>query len=231
RPGQHPRAPPGGRRMQRPGCPEPCRGVADGTAVPPASGTGAPRAASRLPGVQPDQRRVVRPGDRAGRAPPRPGDGEPVGRRGAWTDAPGGRLRRDRLRQRRGPPAPRDVVSRLGDGPGLHPRRLPGRPAADPPRHVGDPQRPRRLPVHRAGRPPPGALREPPRLMGADVSGARPEEAGETLARTIIALMRRTGMPNGLGAVGYGPGDVDALVAGTIVQHRVTKLSPRPASE
>jgi hydroxyacid-oxoacid transhydrogenase len=27
------------------------------------------------------------------------------------------------------------------------------------------------------------------------------------------------------------PEDVDTLVAGTIVQHRVTKLSPRPASE
>jgi hydroxyacid-oxoacid transhydrogenase len=69
------------------------------------------------------------------------------------------------------------------------------------------------------------------RLMGADVSGARPEDAGEILARAIIALMQRTGMPNGLKAVGYGPDDVDALVAGTIVQHRVTKLSPRPASE
>ena len=43
--------------------------------------------------------------------------------------------------------------------------------------------------------------------------------------------MQRTGMPNGLKAVGYAPEDVDALVAGTIVQHRVTKLSPRPASE
>jgi hydroxyacid-oxoacid transhydrogenase len=67
--------------------------------------------------------------------------------------------------------------------------------------------------------------------MGADVSGARPEDAGEMLARAIIRLLQQTGMPNGLKAVGYGPGDVDALVAGTIVQHRVTKLSPRPASE
>ena len=67
--------------------------------------------------------------------------------------------------------------------------------------------------------------------MGADVAGARPEDAGELLAGAIIALMRQTGMPNGLKAVGYGPDDVDALVAGTIVQHRVTKLSPRPASE
>ena len=72
---------------------------------------------------------------------------------------------------------------------------------------------------------------EAARLLGADGADARPEEAGELLARAIIALMRRAGMPNGLAAVGYGPEDVDALVAGTIVQHRVTKLSPRPAGE
>jgi hydroxyacid-oxoacid transhydrogenase len=69
------------------------------------------------------------------------------------------------------------------------------------------------------------------RLMGVDVSDVPPDDAGEVLARSIIALMRQTGMPNGLKAVGYGPEDVDALVAGTIVQHRVTKLSPRPAGE
>ena len=69
------------------------------------------------------------------------------------------------------------------------------------------------------------------RLMGVDVADARPEDAGELLAGAIIALMRRTHMPNGLKAVGFGPADVDALVAGTVVQHRVTKISPRPASE
>jgi hydroxyacid-oxoacid transhydrogenase len=42
--------------------------------------------------------------------------------------------------------------------------------------------------------------------------------------------MRQTGMPNGLSAVGFGPEDVDQLVAGTLPQHRVTKLSPRPAN-
>ena len=42
-------------------------------------------------------------------------------------------------------------------------------------------------------------------------------------------LMRRTGMPNGLAALGYTAADVDMLVAGTLPQHRVTKLSPRPA--
>jgi hydroxyacid-oxoacid transhydrogenase len=72
---------------------------------------------------------------------------------------------------------------------------------------------------------------EAARLMGADVAGAPPEAAGEVLAGAIVSLMRQTGMPNGLGAIGYTPDDVDALVAGTIVQHRVTKLSPRPASE
>jgi hydroxyacid-oxoacid transhydrogenase len=67
------------------------------------------------------------------------------------------------------------------------------------------------------------------RLMGADTSGARPEDAGDLLAATIVDLMRRTGMPNGLGAVGYTAADVDMLVAGTLPQHRVTKLSPRTA--
>jgi hydroxyacid-oxoacid transhydrogenase len=65
--------------------------------------------------------------------------------------------------------------------------------------------------------------------MGVDTEGARPEDAGELLAGAISDLMRRTGIPNGLGAVGYGPDDVDELVAGTLPQHRVTKLSPRPA--
>ncbi len=65
-------------------------------------------------------------------------------------------------------------------------------------------------------------------LMGADTSGVPPEKAGEILAGTIADVMRRVGMPNGLAAIGFGPGDVDKLVAGTLPQHRVTKLSPRP---
>lgn len=66
-------------------------------------------------------------------------------------------------------------------------------------------------------------------LLGVDVAGVRPDEAGSLLADTLIDIMRQLDMPNGLGAVGYGPDDVDALVAGTLPQHRVTKLSPRPA--
>jgi hydroxyacid-oxoacid transhydrogenase len=67
-------------------------------------------------------------------------------------------------------------------------------------------------------------------LLGADVSQAGPDAAGEVLAQAIIDLMRKTGMPNGLHAVGFEADDVEALVTGTLPQHRVTKLSPRPAS-
>ena len=65
-------------------------------------------------------------------------------------------------------------------------------------------------------------------LMGVDVSRAHPEDAGELLAGAIVDLMRRTRMPNGLSGVGFRPDDVDDLVAGTLPQHRVIKLSPRP---
>jgi hydroxyacid-oxoacid transhydrogenase len=68
-------------------------------------------------------------------------------------------------------------------------------------------------------------------LMGVDLSDAGPGDAGELLAWAIVDLMRRTGMPNGLSAVGYKPEDVPQLVAGTLPQHRVTKLSPRPFEE
>jgi len=67
-------------------------------------------------------------------------------------------------------------------------------------------------------------------LMGVDTSGAAPEDAGDILAGAILDLMKKTGMPNGLSAVGFGPEDVEALVEGTLPQHRVTKLSPRPAN-
>jgi hydroxyacid-oxoacid transhydrogenase len=72
---------------------------------------------------------------------------------------------------------------------------------------------------------------EAARWLGAETRGASQDDAGVILADAIIAIMRRVAMPNGLSAIGFGPADVDALVAGTLPQHRVTKLSPRPASE
>jgi len=67
-------------------------------------------------------------------------------------------------------------------------------------------------------------------LMGVDTRDVPAEQAGEVLADAIIALMKQTGVPNGLSAIGFTPDDVDKLVEGTLPQHRVTKLSPRPAS-
>ena len=67
-------------------------------------------------------------------------------------------------------------------------------------------------------------------LMGVDTRGATPEDAGELLAGALVDVMRQTGMPNGLRDLGYSEADVDQLVQGTLPQHRVTKLSPRPAS-
>ena len=66
--------------------------------------------------------------------------------------------------------------------------------------------------------------------LGADVSRARAEDAGKVLADRITWFMQRLNTPNGLGAIGYTPADIPALVEGTLPQHRVTKLSPRPAS-
>ena len=69
------------------------------------------------------------------------------------------------------------------------------------------------------------------RLMGADVSDAGPEDAGDVLADAIIGLLRRIGVPNGLGEIGYTAEDVPALAAGAIPQQRVIQLSPRPVEE
>ena len=67
-------------------------------------------------------------------------------------------------------------------------------------------------------------------LLGADVSRAKPGDAGTILADRLIALMQELQVPNGLSAVGYTTADIPALVEGTLPQHRVTKLSPRQAA-
>jgi hydroxyacid-oxoacid transhydrogenase len=65
--------------------------------------------------------------------------------------------------------------------------------------------------------------------LGADVSGVRPADAGRVLADRITWYMQRLNTPNGLRAIGYSSADIPVLVEGTLPQHRVTKLSPRPA--
>jgi hydroxyacid-oxoacid transhydrogenase len=67
-------------------------------------------------------------------------------------------------------------------------------------------------------------------VLGANIERARPEDAGSILSEHLISLMRDLRIPNGLGELGYTNSDIPALVDGTLPQHRVTKLSPRPAS-
>ena len=67
-------------------------------------------------------------------------------------------------------------------------------------------------------------------ILGAKIGRARPEDSGRILADQIIGFMQDLRIPNGLRDLGYRSEDIPALVAGTLPQHRVTKLSPRPAS-
>lgn len=66
--------------------------------------------------------------------------------------------------------------------------------------------------------------------LGVDISHVREADAGPVLADRITWFMERLQVPNGLRAVGYSSSDIPALVEGTLPQHRVTKLSPRPAT-
>ncbi len=68
-------------------------------------------------------------------------------------------------------------------------------------------------------------------ILGADVSRAKPEDAGKILSDRLVKIMQRLKVPRGLRAVGYDKGDIPRLVEGTLPQARVTRLSPRPASE
>jgi hydroxyacid-oxoacid transhydrogenase len=65
--------------------------------------------------------------------------------------------------------------------------------------------------------------------LGADaknVADARDADAGELLASRIIELMKATGMPNGLSALGFGEQHLDALATGAEPQYRVIKNGP-----
>ena len=72
---------------------------------------------------------------------------------------------------------------------------------------------------------------EAAKLMGKKVDGVNDADSGNILAEAVIELMQRTGMPNGLSGVGYTEADLNRLVEGTLPQHRLTKLSPRPFTE
>lgn len=72
----------------------------------------------------------------------------------------------------------------------------------------------------------PGRHLESAGWLGADISDAADDDAGEVLAGQIIALMRATDMPNGLQGVGYGAGDIEALTVGSLPQRRLLDNAP-----
>lgn len=67
--------------------------------------------------------------------------------------------------------------------------------------------------------------------LGADITDVPAEQAGEVLVNCLLDLMRELELPNGIAELGFTSADAQALAKGTLPQHRVTKLSPRPASE
>lgn len=62
--------------------------------------------------------------------------------------------------------------------------------------------------------------------LGADTKGAGLEDAGALLGAHLAKLMRATGMPNGLSALGYAPADLEALTDGAFPQQRLLKNAP-----
>lgn len=68
------------------------------------------------------------------------------------------------------------------------------------------------------------------RWLSAGQSDAGVDEVGEALAQRLIELMRKTGMPNGLGGVGFRAEDVGRLADSSIRQQRAIQNAPRVAN-
>ena len=62
---------------------------------------------------------------------------------------------------------------------------------------------------------------------GAD----RPDDLADHLPQVLTQVMRDVGIPSGLAEVGFGGGDVDALVEGTMKQQRLLSTAPRDVTE
>ena len=66
-------------------------------------------------------------------------------------------------------------------------------------------------------------------LLGANVTNAKRDGAGEILAEHILTLLQKWSrfIPDGLQAVGYSQSDLDMLVKGTLPQKKVLDIAPR----
>jgi alcohol dehydrogenase class IV len=67
-------------------------------------------------------------------------------------------------------------------------------------------------------------------LLGAERT-KHDDEIGDALAAALGRLMRATGMPNGLCALGYGDSDLPRLVAGAFAQQRLLANAPLHVGE
>jgi alcohol dehydrogenase class IV len=59
----------------------------------------------------------------------------------------------------------------------------------------------------------------------------RPDDPAEHLPAALLSLMRDIGIPNGIGGVGFGTGDVGDLVDGALKQQRLLAVAPREVTE
>jgi hydroxyacid-oxoacid transhydrogenase len=75
-----------------------------------------------------------------------------------------------------------------------------------------------------------GELSATTRGMESSMSSVT-EDAGQYLADEILHVMGALDVPVGLRALGYDEDDLESLAEGTLPQHRVTKLSPRPVGK
>jgi hydroxyacid-oxoacid transhydrogenase len=60
---------------------------------------------------------------------------------------------------------------------------------------------------------------------------SRPDDLADFLPAVLTDLIRDVGLPNGLGAVGYGDADVADLAAGALQQQRLLATAPREVTE
>ncbi|XP_069107099.1 hydroxyacid-oxoacid transhydrogenase, mitochondrial-like isoform X1 [Argopecten irradians] len=68
-------------------------------------------------------------------------------------------------------------------------------------------------------------------FLGVDIRNKKAADAGKVLGDRLREIMQDIGVPDGLEALGYTKDDIPALVKGTLPQHRVIKLAPRPQTE
>ena len=132
------------------------------------------------------------------------------------------------LRQRRRAHPARQRLPDRRAGPRLPPGRLPRRPADGAARHGGVADGAGGVPLHLRRRP--GAS---PAGRGAARVRARtgPTTPRDFLPAVLAELMRDIGIPNGIGAVGYGEADIDDLVEGTLKQQRLLATAPKEVTE